>query len=157
MRAAISEPGAGSRLEGVRARREELHGALVALERALARPAARPEWLSGVAAAMADLRRALDDHTERAEGAEGLFEQVLADAPRLAGSIETHRRAHSELSRAVRRGLDVVETTIGADQPPVEEIRRTLIGLLGRLARHRQLGADLLYEAYQVDIGTGPG
>jgi hypothetical protein len=27
--------------------------------------------------------------------------------------------------------------------------------LLKRLARHRQRGADLLYEAYQVDISAG--
>ena len=25
--------------------------------------------------------------------------------------------------------------------------------LLGQLTRHRQRGADLIYEAYQVDIG----
>ncbi len=127
------------------------------MERALARPAARPEWLSGVATAMASLRRALDDHIDKAEGPDGLFEQVLADASRFAGTIAAHRQAHSELTQAMTRGLDLMEGAIGAEEPPVGEIRRTLLGVLGRLARHRQLGADLLYEAYQVDIGTGPG
>ena len=32
-------------------------------------------------------------------------------------------------------------------------IRNQAIELLGQLTRHRQRGADLIYEAYQVDIG----
>jgi hypothetical protein len=35
----------------------------------------------------------------------------------------------------------------------VEAIRDLGTTLLGHLARHRQRGADLVYEAYQADIG----
>lgn len=35
----------------------------------------------------------------------------------------------------------------------VERVRRVGTILLGRLVRHRQHGSDLLYEAYESDIG----
>jgi len=36
-----------------------------------------------------------------------------------------------------------------------DEIRAELTTLLVALARHRQRGADLVYEAYDVDLGGG--
>jgi hypothetical protein len=42
-----------------------------------------------------------------------------------------------------------------ADGGAAAEIRTAALRLLGGLAEHRQRGADLLYEAYQVDIGPG--
>jgi len=36
-----------------------------------------------------------------------------------------------------------------------EEVRVELTALLAALARHRQRGADLIYEAFAVDIGGG--
>ena len=38
---------------------------------------------------------------------------------------------------------------------PLETCRNDLQRLLGGIVRHRQLGADLVWEAYNVDIG-GP-
>ena len=35
----------------------------------------------------------------------------------------------------------------------VESIRDAAITLMGLLVRHRQRGADLVYEAYDVEIG----
>jgi hypothetical protein len=32
-------------------------------------------------------------------------------------------------------------------------VRAAATSLLARLARHRQRGADLVFEAYQVDVG----
>jgi len=40
---------------------------------------------------------------------------------------------------------------VPADQ--VDAIRAHGTALLARLARHRQRGADLIHEAYEVDIG----
>ena len=36
-----------------------------------------------------------------------------------------------------------------------EDLRVELTALLAALARHRQRGADLVYEAYAVDLGGG--
>ena len=35
----------------------------------------------------------------------------------------------------------------------VEQVRALGTSLLGRIVRHRQRGADLVYEAYEVDVG----
>jgi hypothetical protein len=40
---------------------------------------------------------------------------------------------------------------VAADQ--VDAVRALGTALLGRLARHRQRGADLIHEAYEVDLG----
>jgi hypothetical protein len=49
---------------------------------------------------------------------------------------------------------------VAGTEPPVtapdaEAVRKQGTNLLGRLVRHRQRGADLIYEAYQTDIGGG--
>jgi hypothetical protein len=40
-----------------------------------------------------------------------------------------------------------------ADEVPVEETRDEIQRVLGRLVKHRQHGADLLWEAYSLDTG----
>jgi hypothetical protein len=37
----------------------------------------------------------------------------------------------------------------------VDAVRERGTRLLGHLVRHRQRGADLIFEAYQTDIGGG--
>ena len=54
------------------------------------------------------------------------------------------------VSRFAREHVTMVLTGDGDD---VTRIRELGTRLLGALVRHRQRGADLVYEAYQVDIG----
>ena len=42
-----------------------------------------------------------------------------------------------------------------ADVEQVKDVREEALGLLQAIARHRQRGADLIYEAYSVDIEAG--
>ena len=37
---------------------------------------------------------------------------------------------------------------------PPSKLREAGTALLARVVRHRQPGADLLYEAYEVDVGA---
>lgn len=67
------------------------------------------------------------------------------------------RREHTEVSSAVsrlarRRGLP---PDPGATEAWVDAVRTEATALLGILARHRQRGADLVYEAFAVDLGGG--
>lgn len=140
-------------LDEVRARRAELHGTLLSVELALARPAARPAWLADVCTAMARLRLAFDDHVAVTEGSGGLFEQILADVPRLQGAIRRLREEHARLDDGLTRVGALLREASRAPAPPADSLRTAIVPLLGRLARHRQRGADLLYEAYEVDIG----
>ena len=45
------------------------------------------------------------------------------------------------------------ESGAATDVEDVDEVRDAGLALLGRLSRHRQRGADLIWDAYQTDIG----
>jgi hypothetical protein len=48
----------------------------------------------------------------------------------------------------------MLESTLIGDAWPLHQARDEIQRLLGLIMRHRQRGADLVWEAYGVDIGT---
>jgi hypothetical protein len=90
-------------------------------------------------------------HVEITEAEDGLYAEILPAAPRLAHMMDVLRREHHEIREALDHALHAIEAPEGAGEP--EALREELLGLLGHLVRHRQKGADLLYEAYDVDLG----
>ncbi|MGZ4590341.1 MAG: hemerythrin domain-containing protein [Actinomycetes bacterium] len=139
-------------LSTVRARRAYLRRACQELETALAAPlTGRPdEWLRQVLAAVVFIRQAFEAHIAITEDADGLFNQVLADAPRLEPLVRRLRREHEDISAALATAEQELRT---AEQAELERAREELTATLAEISRHRQRGADLLYEAYEVDIG----
>lgn len=143
-----SDAGRLARLESVRTRRDELRAAMNDLEKSAARPHAGPGWSQDVRASVTRLHNALETHIRDVEGPEGLFEAVVATAPRLAHDAEDLRGEHHDLMRSigsVDRALD--------DSSGKAVIRRRVMSLLARLVVHRQRGSDLVYNAYNIDIG----
>jgi hypothetical protein len=139
-------------------RRRTLHEALVALEYAISSPAAGriPDWTRQVTKEITAVRDAWDQHVETAEKPGGLYEEIVGTSPRLAGTVHRLREEHPEITEAV--GLMVArleQVDIGGLEWPLDDARDDLQRLIGRLVRHRQRGADLVWEAYNVDIG-GP-
>jgi hypothetical protein len=102
---------------------------------------------------MDPFRGALISHADDVERSEGLLIEILDAAPRLAGRIQTIKTEHVEL---LQRCDDLIETTraSAAKSPDPTLVRRRVLNLLGHLTRHRQHGADLVYEAYNVDISA---
>lgn len=137
-------------LDAVRLRRAELRGSLDLLERALAAPAAgRIEvWCEAVHAALRSLRDDFTAHVEITEGVGGLHQMILDGALRLTNAVDALSREHREIATAID---DLIARTEG--DPDVEDIRDRGTDLFARLIRHRQRGADLVYEAYDTDIG----
>ena len=146
--------GAGDQeLDALRRLRAELRESTAALEQALAAPTPgrHTAWAERVEVALVELSADFDEHVAVTEGPTGTHDAVVAASPRLSNSV---RRLVSE--HAVIR--DLVADLLVRVRPPVaageaDAIRDLGIALLGRLARHRQRGADLIYEAYQVDLG----
>lgn len=127
---------------------------MAGVEWAIAAPSGTADWWTELAAAMGGLRRALDDHIDEVEGHDGLLAELVSKAPRLASSKQQMEEEHVELV-ADLDGLGE-RIRLGAAQPEavnVAETREHVMVLLGALARHRQAGADMVYEAYTVDIG----
>src|SRR5690606_36806415 len=99
-----------------------------------------------------DVMAALRAHIDEVEGEDGLLAEIRFDAPRLTHMVEDLEREHQDLLAA----CDRLEEALYADSPDIRRGRRRALRLLGQLSLHRQAGADLVYEAYNVDIG-GPG
>ncbi len=107
----------------------------------------RQGWLEGVRRELASLREAFHHHLTVTEGEEGLFDDVIQVAPRLQHQVDILRREHDEIVEAIESALD--------PGTPVSEVRETVLQVLAAIVRHRQRGADLLYEAYDVDVSVG--
>jgi hypothetical protein len=136
-----------SALPAARRNRAEILASMQALEKALAVPQADPNWRVGVGNTLIALRRAFAEHVEVTEGAEGLYAQLLETAPRLVRPVRTLVREHAALHRAI----DAACVRVAGTAPEV--LRGKTSDLLRELSRHRQRGADLVYEAYATDIG----
>ena len=136
-------------------RRADLHHALVELERTISRPAVgrEQEWTKDVVRHLQDLGHTIDEHVEVTERAEGLYDEISHRAPRLSGKIDRLRSEHPELRSATDDLISRLEETAVGDAWPVADARDDLQRLLGRIVRHRQHGADLFWEAYNLDIG----
>lgn len=134
---------------GVAERRYELYEAMRRLEAAVARPSGLADWRIEIETAITDLERSLDDHIHRTEADDGLFAEIRVASPHLASRIADLEEEHGELRAACREAL-----SMAADWSPTG-LRRKANVLLARLAFHRQNGAELLYDAYNVDIAAG--
>jgi hypothetical protein len=126
--------------------RAELLAAIQGFQRALATPWEDPGWRHRVVAELPRLQAAFVTHVELTEGPDGLYAEVLADAPRLVRQVTNLGREHASMSTA----LEALARR--ADATP-ERVWGWGRDLLRELSRHRQRGADLVYEAYATDIG----
>lgn len=142
-------------LEELRRRRGEMRDSLGAVELSLSAPAAadRSRWTQRVHAALAELSGDLRHHVSLTEGPDGLYGEVLAAAPRLAGSIERLTEEHGQMREQIDALLTRVDNAESLEDVTV--VRDLGMDLLGTFLRHRQHGSDLVYEAYQFDIGSG--
>ena len=135
-------------IEGVKARRADLHSVLIDVERSIAAaaPGREEEWTQGVRTALDRLTQAFAKHVAATEGQDGLLEQVRRRAPRLDHHCHRLTEDHARITADLA-------TAIAALDSDVAGAREATLSLLAHLARHRQLGADLVYEAYAVDLG----
>ena len=140
-------------LEAAARRRRELRDALVVLEDAVASAVYDSEhWRRRVAARLAALREAFAEHVAETEATGGLYDEMEEIAPHVQGKARRLREEHPPLTSAI---VDAVARfaapfPVGTD---LDALRDDLQRLMGRLIRHRQHGADLVWEAYQLDIG----
>lgn len=137
-------------LGAARERRAGLRAALGEVERSLASPAAgRDEaWVKTLGADLDRLSEALDLHIGSSEAPGGLLDDVLQTEPRLGHKVERARREHQEL----RYRMDQALASVRAAPADTTQIRERVVEVLGGIVRHRHLGADLVYEAFNVDI-----
>ncbi|MGI9598707.1 MAG: hypothetical protein ACR2QK_21260 [Acidimicrobiales bacterium] len=135
-------------LQAAARKRVELKDAVSGLETAAASASAEPGWRAQLIDRLEDLRSALDRHVTEVEAADGLLAELACIAPRLVGRIEETRAEHPVLCRQAGETIEAV-----AAGQEVDQARASVLELLLAVARHRQRGADLVYEGYEVDLG----
>lgn len=142
-------------LDAVRSRRAELRESLGQLERALAAPAADRAviWGERVHAVLVEMVDDFAEHVEVTEGPGGLHQAILAGALRLANAVNALAAEHPEIAEEIAGLAAGTEPPVTAQD--VDAVRERGTSLLVRLARHRERGAELIYEAYDTDIGGG--
>ena len=143
-------------IESVRVRRAGLKSAMSGLEVAIAAPAPGrlEEWAAGVRDALGMLQEVWTRHIVETEAPGAFLDDLDEEAPRLYNQSLRLREEHCEILSILLEVDDRLQPDHG-DPEWVERLRSVLTSLLVALARHRQRGADLVYEAYAVDIGGG--
>jgi hypothetical protein len=136
-------------------RRADVHHALVDVERAISSPAAGrlDTWTGNVVKRLSILLDSIDEHIEVTEQPEGLYEEILHRAPRLSSQVDRLRAEHPTLRAGTAELIERLHSTAIGRGWPLEEARDDAQRLLGKIVKHRQRGADLVWEAYNLDIG----
>jgi len=148
-------------LTEIRRRRAELLESINELEQALAAPVPgrQMHWVERVSAALLALSGDFHDHVELTEGPKGLYGRVIQTAPRLGHAVDWLTLDHKAVTELIGELLSVVgkaaERFARGDSmlEDLDEVRERGTKLLAALVRHRQRGADLVYEGFSVDIG----
>ena len=144
-------------LEAAKRRRATLHDTIVHLEESISSPAAGriAEWTEQVSKEMTGVRDAWEQHVIVTEKPGGLYEEIMERAPRLAGNIHRLQGEHPSIGEAVEAMVSKLGSMeIGTPEGwSLEAARDDLQRFIGLVVKHRQRGADLVWEAYNVDIG----
>jgi hypothetical protein len=147
----ITEP---AQLQEVRRRRTDLRYAMAEVqEAASAALAGRPaEWGATLLPHVEELNEAWASHVSGTEGPGGLWDEIRSDAPRLDNELKRLGREHESLSAASQE-LTGELVAAGDDESKLARVREQANALVAQFTRHRQRGADLIYEAYEHDLG----
>ncbi|MGV9211441.1 hypothetical protein ACTFTM_06210 [Micromonospora sp. RB23] len=122
---------------------------LHALARAIAVAAAEPCWRETVLLRLRPVGQGFAEHVRVTEGPAGLYRELLTHSPRLDHAIRLLTREHAAIVAAIRAVQRVAERP----EASPDELRHRAGHLLRALGRHRRRGTNLLWQAYQTDLG----
>ena len=136
-------------------RRADLHDAIIALEHAAACPASgrEPAWSATVLEVLDDLEPEIVEHIDCTESPDGLYAEIAEAAPQLIHTLDDLRAEHVRMRTDVRLLIASLAGATSPSRETVDQARDDIQRLLGLLVRHRQRGAEVVWETYDLDIG----
>ncbi|MFF5052082.1 hypothetical protein ACFY1S_02700 [Micromonospora sp. NPDC000663] len=126
-----------------------LAGDVHALARAVAAPPTEPRWREDLLLRLRPVGHRFAEHVRVTEGPSGLYRELLTHSPRLHHGVLLLTGEHG----AIVATLQAVQRLAEHSDVNLDEVRHRAGYLLRALARHRRRGADLLWQAYQTDLG----
>ena len=110
-------------------------------------------WAARASTAALDMRSVLKHHVGETEASGSFYDDVAEHFPNLIPAANRLKAEHGPL----RAGVDELIETLSVvhDDAGVERARAQALELLRALFEHRHRGADLVYDAYNVDVATG--
>ncbi len=141
-------------LEAARQHRRGVRAAMGGVEAAVSSAATgrEKEWALYLSGRLSELLKAFRFHVEATEAPDGLFAEIMADAPRLARRVAQLVEEHKSIAESIQGAVKTASPDGAVDEVWVSVARQGALAVLGEIARHRHLGADLVYEAYSVDV-----
>lgn len=130
--------------------RSRLAHAMGVIEDAAASPAGKKSWLPDLGDAARSLSAAFTHHIDEVQSPHGLLDRIVEQAPRLQRAVQATRDEHDTIIQSINALLEMTDAESPSDP---EDIREAVVATLTALTKHRQRGADLLYDAYDIDIG----
>jgi hypothetical protein len=138
-------------LEPIRAHKDALQEAAIALESSLAEPSTTVQWRDGVRAALRRAQQVLGEHIAETDGPAGLPASVVDSSPRLAGPA---RRLASEHDDLLERQQALASYVADDDVPP-ELIRDAAAEMAAMMLQHVRHAQDLIVDAVEEELGAG--
>lgn len=143
-------------LDAAVSRRGELHSSADHLAQMLSASHLGREdlWLRESNHALRLLRQDIEEHISTTESAAGIHQEIISLEPRLVSRVARLTTDHEVLldRTATMAVLFITALTTPMDIC-VAALRDEGKVVVDLLTRHRQRGADLVYEAYAFDIG----
>jgi len=142
-------------LAAVNERRDEFYEGILELERAMAAPAGDDAvaWAAASAHAVEDMQRVLGDHISETEAPGSFYDDVIEHSPHLVNAAHRLQAEHPPLAARVESlALELKTVT---DDDGVEATRSDALELIKAMLEHRHRGAELVYDAYNVDVAPG--
>lgn len=138
-------------LEPIRARKDALQEAAVALESSLAEPSTTAQWRDGVRTALDQAQQVLEQHIADTSGPAGLPASVVRSSPRLSGPAQRLASEHDDL---VQRQQAVAGLVADPDVTP-ERVRDEAADMAALMMQHVRHAQDLLVDAVEEELGAG--
>jgi septal ring factor EnvC (AmiA/AmiB activator) len=120
-----------------------------------AAPGRETDWLARVRAALEALDDALGEQERNSAVSDSTLSDIEQEEPRLRNRVIQLRRRHRDLHLRVRELRSQLDESTASEGIDFADIRRRLERLAAELRYQQAREADLVYEAYTVDLGAG--
>jgi hypothetical protein len=122
---------------------------------ATAAPGRETDWLARVRAGLEVLEGALGEQEQNSALSDSTLSDIEQEEPRLRNRVIQLRRRHRDLHLRVGELRSQLEESTASEGIDFVDIRRRLERLAAELRYQQAREADLVYEAYTVDLGVG--